>query len=163
MGAVVLGRVELLIRVSVGATVPIGFKLPAERGVAGVPRWVRHPWWVRQHRPWHRGNGFVTPLVNLLVVVKPFRAAAVLRAVAEFGADAGTVREAKGFGRQKGYLDRYRGGEFGLAYLPKVEISVWVTADRATELADKLAKAARTGRIGDGKIFAVPCMGMVEF
>ncbi len=105
----------------------------------------------------------MTPLVHLVVVVKPFRAAAVLRAVAEFGADAGVVREAKGFGRQKGYLDRYRGGEFGLTYLPKVEIGVWVAADRAADLADHLAKTARTGRIGDGKIFAVPCVGAVEF
>ena len=93
---------------------------------------------------------------HLLIVVKPFRAEAVLRAVAEMGVDACVVREAKGYGRQKGYLDRYRGGEFSTAYLPKVEISVWVAADRYAELADRVAKAARTGRIGDGKVFVVP-------
>ena len=93
---------------------------------------------------------------HLLIVVKPFRAEAVLRAVAELGVDACVVREAKGYGRQKGYLDRYRGGEFSTAYLPKVEISVWVAADRYAELADRVAKAARTGRIGDGKVFVVP-------
>jgi nitrogen regulatory protein PII len=103
------------------------------------------------------------PLVHLIVLVKPFKAAAVLAAAAAFGATAGTVREAKGFGRQKGYLDRYRGGDFDGAYLPKVEIGVWVAADRATDLADHLARTARTGRIGDGKIFAVRCVGAVEF
>lgn len=93
---------------------------------------------------------------HLLVVVKPFRAEAVLRAVAELGVDACAVREAKGYGRQKGYLDRYRGGEFSTAYLPKVEISVWVADDRYAVLAERVAKAARTGRIGDGKVFVVP-------
>lgn len=93
---------------------------------------------------------------QLTIVVKPFRAEAVLRAVAEAGVGACVVREAKGYGRQKGYLDRYRGGEFSLAYLPKVEVTVWADDDRAEELADRVAKAARTGRIGDGKVFVVP-------
>jgi nitrogen regulatory protein PII len=92
----------------------------------------------------------------LVVVVKPFRAEAVLRAVADLGVDTCVVREAKGYGRQKGYLDRYRGGEFSTAYLPKVEISVWVDDDRYPELADRVTRAARTGRIGDGKVFVVP-------
>jgi nitrogen regulatory protein PII len=96
----------------------------------------------------------------LTVVVKPFRAEAVLQAAADAGADAVTVREAKGYGRQKGYLDRYKGGEFGTAYLPKVEVTVWVADDRADEVARALAKAARTGRIGDGKVFVVPDAGV---
>src|SRR5437588_5810310 len=93
---------------------------------------------------------------QLTIVVKPFRAAAVLEAIATLGVTACAVREAKGYGRQKGYLDRYRGSEYSTAYLPKVEITVWVTDDRAEELADKVTKAAWTGRIGDGKIFVVP-------
>jgi nitrogen regulatory protein PII len=92
----------------------------------------------------------------LTIVVKPFRAEAVLRAIAELGVDACAVREAKGYGRQKGYLDKYRGGEFSTAYLPKVEIAVWVTDERYEELTQRVAKAARTGRIGDGKVFVVP-------
>jgi nitrogen regulatory protein PII len=91
----------------------------------------------------------------LTVVVKPFRAEAVLQAAAECGADAVTVREAKGYGRQKGYLDRYKGSEYSTAYLPKVEITVWVEDDKADETARALAKAARTGRIGDGKVFVI--------
>lgn len=93
---------------------------------------------------------------QLTIVVKPFRAEAVLRVVAEMGVDACSVREAKGYGRQKGYLDRYRGGDFSMAYLPKVEIAVWVCDERYPDLAEQVTKAARTGRIGDGKVFVVP-------
>lgn len=95
-------------------------------------------------------------IIQLIVVVKPFRAEAVLKAVAESAATGWTVREAKGYGRQKGYLDRYRGSEYSGAYLPKVEITVWVPASAAAELAARLAAVARSGRIGDGKVFAVP-------
>jgi len=95
-------------------------------------------------------------MTQLLLVVRPFVAEAVLRVCGELGVTAGVVREAKGYGRQKGYLDRYRGSEYSTAYLPKVEITVWVPAERAAEVAEKMAKAARTGRIGDGKVFAVP-------
>ncbi|MBN9520330.1 P-II family nitrogen regulator [bacterium] len=93
---------------------------------------------------------------QLTIVVKPFRAEAVLDVIAEMGVSVCAVREAKGYGRQKGYLDRYRGSEYSTAYLPKVEITVWVTDDLARELADRVARTARTGRIGDGKIFVVP-------
>jgi nitrogen regulatory protein PII len=89
------------------------------------------------------------------IVVKPFRAEAVLRAVGELNVTACVVQEAKGYGRQKGYLDRYAGGEYSLAYLPKVEITVWVNDDRADAVADSIVRAARTGRIGDGKILMV--------
>jgi nitrogen regulatory protein PII len=93
---------------------------------------------------------------QLIIVVKPFRAEAVLQVIAELGVDACVVREAKGYGRQKGYLDRYRGSEYSTAYLPKVEITVWVVDEKYSELAQRVAKAARTGRIGDGKVFVVP-------
>lgn len=93
---------------------------------------------------------------QLTIVVKPFRAEAVLRALAELGVTACAVREAKGYGRQKGYLDRYRGSEYSAAYLPKVEITVWVTDEQAAALDEAVPKVARTGRIGDGKVFVVP-------
>jgi nitrogen regulatory protein PII len=92
---------------------------------------------------------------QLTIVVKPFRAEAVLKAVADLEVTACVVREAKGYSRQKGYLDRYVGSEYSLAFLPKVEITVWVSADRAAQVADSIVRAARTGRIGDGKIFVV--------
>jgi nitrogen regulatory protein PII len=92
---------------------------------------------------------------QLTVVVKPFRAEAVLRAVAGLGVTSCVVREAKGYSRQKGYLDRYAGSEYSTAFIPKVEISVCVGDDRAEEVADHIVRAARTGRIGDGKVFIV--------
>jgi nitrogen regulatory protein P-II 2 len=93
---------------------------------------------------------------QLTLVVKPFRAEAVLRAIAELDVASVVVREAKGYSRQKGYLDRYLGSEYSMAFLPKIEISVCVSDERVEEVAGRIVRAARTGRIGDGKIFVVP-------
>ena len=93
---------------------------------------------------------------QLTIVVKPFRAEAVLRAIAELDVASCAVREAKGYSRQKGYLDRYAGSEYSAAFLPKVEISVCVSDERLAEVADHIVRAARTGRMGDGKVFVVP-------
>ncbi|MCC6419824.1 MAG: P-II family nitrogen regulator [Gemmataceae bacterium] len=92
---------------------------------------------------------------QLVIVVKPFRAEAVLSAIAGMDVAACVVQEAKGYGRQKGYLDRYAGGEYSLAYLPKVEITVWVSDERADLAVQAMVRAARTGRIGDGKILVI--------
>src|SRR5437660_10815106 len=102
---------------------------------------------------------------QLTIVVKPFLAEAVLRAVAELGVTSCVVQEAKGYSRQKNYLERYLGSEYSMAFLPKVEISVWVSDQRAQEVADRIVRAARTGRIGDGKIFVadVGWPGAMEF
>jgi nitrogen regulatory protein P-II 2 len=102
---------------------------------------------------------------QFIIVVKPFRAEAVLKVIADLDVSACVVREAKGYSRQKGYLDRYAGSEYSLAFLPKVEISVWVSDQRAEEVADRIVRAARTGRIGDGKIFVVNASwpGPLEF
>jgi nitrogen regulatory protein PII len=89
----------------------------------------------------------------LTIVVKPFCAEAVLRAVAEADVISCVVREAKGYSRQKGYLDRYVGSEYSMAFLPKVEISVCVGDAKANEISERIVRAARTGRIGDGKVF----------
>ena len=92
---------------------------------------------------------------QLTVIVRPFRAEAVLQAIAAIGVTAGVVREAKGYGRQKGYLERYVGSEYSLAFLPKVEITVWVSDGQAQAVTEQIIKTARTGRIGDGKIFVL--------
>ncbi|MBV9121751.1 MAG: P-II family nitrogen regulator [Planctomycetes bacterium] len=92
---------------------------------------------------------------QLTIVVKPFRAQAVLETIADLEVTACAVQEAKGYSRQKGYLDRYAGSEYSLAFLPKVEISVWVTDERLEEVTQQIIKAARTGRIGDGKILVL--------
>src|SRR5260370_38759810 len=92
---------------------------------------------------------------QLTLVVRPITAEAVLKVIGELDVNACLVQEAKGFSRQKGYLERYRGSEYSMAFLPKVEIRLWVSDQRVQEVAEKITKAARTGRIGDGKIFIV--------
>jgi nitrogen regulatory protein PII len=92
---------------------------------------------------------------QLTIVVKPFRAEAVLRAVAGLDVTSCVVREAKGYSRQKGYLDRYAGSEYSMAFLPKVEITVLVSDERCDAVAEQIVRAARTGRIGDGKVFVL--------
>ncbi len=102
---------------------------------------------------------------QLTVLVRPITAEAVLKVIGELDVNMCLVQEAKGFSRQKGYLDRYRGSEYSMAFLPKVEISVWVAESRVQEVEEKIMKAARTGRIGDGKIFVVEVgwPGAMEF
>lgn len=107
---------------------------------------------------------YKSSMKQLTVIVKPFRAEAVLQAAAELGVAAGVVREAKGYGRQKGYLERYVGSEYSLAFLPKVEVSLWVKDDEAEVVAERIAQVARTGRIGDGKILILPVpLPQIEF
>src|SRR6184192_329609 len=103
----------------------------------------------------HRSSfiALFSAMKQLTIVVKPFKAEAVLKAIGEQDVIACLVQEAKGYSRQKGYLDRYLGSEYSMAFLPKVEISVWVSDQRAAEVADRLVKTSRTGRIGDGKVF----------
>jgi nitrogen regulatory protein PII len=92
---------------------------------------------------------------QLTIVVKPFCAEAVMQALASLDLSACVVQEAKGYSRQKGYLDRYAGSEYSLAFLPKVEISVWVGDEQVDEVAQRITRAARTGRMGDGKVFVL--------
>jgi nitrogen regulatory protein P-II 2 len=102
---------------------------------------------------------------QLTLVVRPITAEAVLKAISELEVNAVLVQEAKGYSRQKGYLERYQGSEYSMAFLPKVEINVWVSDARVQEVTDKITKVARTGRIGDGKIFVndVGWPGAMEF
>jgi nitrogen regulatory protein P-II 2 len=90
---------------------------------------------------------------QLTILVRPITAEAVLKVLSDLDVNICLVQEAKGFSRQKGYLDRYKGSEYSMAFLPKVEISVWVSDGRVQEVEEKIMKVARTGRIGDGKIF----------
>jgi nitrogen regulatory protein P-II 2 len=99
---------------------------------------------------------------QLTLVVKPFRTEAVLTVLAELGVTSCVVREAKGYSRQKGYLDRYLGSEYSMAFIPKVEITLWLSDELAEQAVPRLARAARTGRMGDGKIFVIPVLGSEE-
>ncbi|HEY5237016.1 MAG TPA: P-II family nitrogen regulator [Rhizomicrobium sp.] len=86
-------------------------------------------------------------------IIKPFKLDEVKEALQEVGVQGITVTEAKGFGRQKGHTELYRGAEYVVDFLPKVKIEIVTTDDRAQICVDAILKAARTGRIGDGKIF----------
>lgn len=93
---------------------------------------------------------------QILAIIKPFLAEKVLDALRRAPLEALSVREVKGFGRQKSYLDEYGQNEFSLAFLPKVEISLWVDDARVDEIVKQIVEVARTGRIGDGKIMVLP-------
>lgn len=89
-------------------------------------------------------------------VIKPFKLDEVKDALHEVGVSGITVTEAKGFGRQKGHTELYRGAEYVVDFLPKVRIEVVVDDGQVDRIVEAIANAARTGRIGDGKIFVSP-------
>ena len=93
---------------------------------------------------------------EVIAIVKPFMAERVLEALKFAPLEACAVREVKGYGRQKSYLDQYGDSEYSLAFLPKVEIQLWVDDSRVDEVVERIVQVARTGRIGDGKIFVLP-------
>lgn len=95
---------------------------------------------------------------QIVAVVKPFLAEKVLDSLKRAPLEAVSVREVKGYGRQKNYLDQYQGSEYSLAFLPKVEINLWVDDSRVEEILRKIVEVARTGRMGDGKIFVLPTL-----
>jgi nitrogen regulatory protein P-II 1 len=86
-------------------------------------------------------------------VIKPFKLDEVREALSEVGVTGLTVTEVKGFGRQKGHTELYRGAEYVVDFLPKIKIEVVVANDTVERAIDAIVKAARTGKIGDGKIF----------
>ena len=95
-------------------------------------------------------------------IIKPFKLDEVREALSEVGITGLTVTEVKGFGRQKGHTELYRGAEYVVDFLPKVKIEV-IVAEASAELAiDAIVKSARTGKIGDGKIFVTAVEGIVR-
>jgi nitrogen regulatory protein P-II 1 len=93
---------------------------------------------------------------QVVAVVKPYLAEKVLDGLKRAPLEAINVREVKGYGRQKNYLDAYGDSEYSLAFLPKVEITLWVDDARAEEIVRKIVEVARTGRMGDGKVIVLP-------
>ncbi len=89
-------------------------------------------------------------------IIKPFKLDDVREALGQAGVEGMTVTEAKGFGRQKGHTELYRGAEYVVDFLPKVQIEVVIPDDRLDAVVNAIADAAITGRIGDGKIFVIP-------
>jgi nitrogen regulatory protein PII len=98
-------------------------------------------------------------VVQIIALVKPFRAAAVLAALESIEVLGVTVREAMGYGRQKDRLHQYLGSEYNASFLPKVELAVFVREQDVPAAVRAIVGQARTGRIGDGKILLLPCLG----
>ncbi|MGD2055121.1 MAG: P-II family nitrogen regulator [Gammaproteobacteria bacterium] len=92
----------------------------------------------------------------ITAIIKPFKLDDVREALSEIGVQGITVTEVKGFGRQKGHTELYRGAEYVVDFLPKVKLEVAVGADMAEKVIDAIRNAANTGKIGDGKIFVSP-------
>ncbi len=89
-------------------------------------------------------------------IIKPFKLDDVREALSEIGVQGITVTEVKGFGRQKGHTELYRGAEYVVDFLPKVKVEVAIGSDLLDQVIDAISKAAHTGKIGDGKIFVSP-------
>lgn len=89
-------------------------------------------------------------------IIKPFKLEEVKEALAELGVEGMTVTEAKGFGRQKGHTEIYRGSEYTVDFLPKIKIEVVLADNVVEEAIAAITRAAKTGKIGDGKIFVLP-------
>lgn len=92
----------------------------------------------------------------VMAVIKPFKLDEVRQALTDIGLQGMTVTEVKGYGRQKGHTEIYRGAEYAVNFLPKVKIEVVVPEDSADKAVEAIAAAAKTGQIGDGKIFVTP-------
>ena len=92
---------------------------------------------------------------KLEAIIKPFKLEEVKEALAEIGIEGMTVSEVKGFGRQKGHTEIYRGSEYTVDFLPKLKIETVVSDDQASQAVETIAKAAKTGKIGDGKVFVL--------
>ncbi len=99
---------------------------------------------------------------QITAIVKPFKLDEVREALSDLGVNGLTVAEVKGFGRQKGHTELYRGAEYVVDFLPKIRIDVVVAADQTEGVIDAIIRAARTGKIGDGKIFVTPVEQVVR-
>src|SRR6516164_477537 len=92
----------------------------------------------------------------VIAIIKPFKFDDVLGALRHQGISGMTLTEVKGYGRQKGFTETYRGAEYAVRFLPKVRVEVAVNDDQASHVVTAIQTAAKTGRIGDGKIFVMP-------
>jgi nitrogen regulatory protein P-II 2 len=98
----------------------------------------------------------------VMAIIKPFKLDDVRDALTAIGAHGMTVTEVKGYGRQKGHTEIYRGAEYAVSFLPKLKVEVAVAADQTEKVIEAITSAAKTGQIGDGKIFVVPLESAVR-
>lgn len=95
-------------------------------------------------------------------IIKPFKLDDVRAALTDISINGMTITEVKGYGRQKGHTEQYRGAEYVVEFLPKVKIEIVVSDDKADDVVDTIVKNARTGKIGDGKVFVSSVEGAVR-
>lgn len=107
-------------------------------------------------------NSIKNPMKKIESIIKPFKLEDVKEALHEIGIEGMTVTEVKGFGRQKGHTEIYRGSEYTVDFLPKIKIEVVTADDRVAGAVEAIVKAARTGKIGDGKVFISPVESAVR-
>ncbi|MEN7341917.1 MAG: P-II family nitrogen regulator [Pseudomonadota bacterium] len=98
----------------------------------------------------------------ITAIIKPFRLDDVRNAIAELGVQGMTVTEVKGFGRQRGHTELYRGAEYVVDFLPKSKIEIAIADDQVEAVVEAIMQAARTGKIGDGKIFVTPLTQVIR-
>ncbi len=92
----------------------------------------------------------------IIAIIQPYRIDAVREALTEVGVEGLTVSEVRGYGRQRGQKEIYRGAEYSVSYVPKLKLEIAVVAEKADEVVEAITRSARTGKIGDGKIFVLP-------
>lgn len=98
----------------------------------------------------------------IVAIIKPFKLETVKASLAEINVEGMTVTEVKGFGRQKGHTEIYRGSEYTVDFLPKVKLEIVVADDAAAKVVQTIVDSAKTGKIGDGKIFVLPVEDVVR-
>ncbi len=104
----------------------------------------------------YSGDEEVNFMKKIEAIIKPFKLDDVKESLKEVGVQGLTVTEIKGFGRQKGHTELYRGAEYVVDFLPKIKLEIIVPDDMVTRVVDAIMDSARTGKIGDGKIFVLP-------
>jgi len=98
----------------------------------------------------------------IVAIIKPFKLEEVKESLTEIGVEGMTVTEVKGFGRQKGHSEIYRGSEYSVDFLPKVKIEIAVSDESAAKTVEAIVKSAKTGKIGDGKVFVLPIESIIR-
>lgn len=102
------------------------------------------------------------PMKLITAIIKPFKLDDVRNAISEVGVQGVTVTEARGFGRQRGHTEIYRGAEYAIEFVPKIKIEIAVEDSRTEEVVDAIMASAKTGKVGDGKIFVVELTQVVR-
>ncbi len=101
---------------------------------------------------------------QVIAVIKPWVVEAVIKSLQTVDFEEISVREVKGYGRQKNYLDQYRENEYSRAFVPKIELTIWCQDEQVEPIVERLTSVSRTGRLGDGKVMVLPvtCAKMIE-